>query len=115
MRGGDVSPRLATALASRLYPYRRAFLIFSLAALAILTAALFLVRTAVASNIVFAAFGPFVLIPWGLLCLCSGFGPGSKISRRFGRVGTVLSWYGSLFLSLWFVLAFAWPFMVLLD
>jgi hypothetical protein len=112
---GFVSPRIAAALAARIVPYGKALLILSLTSLVVLAGALFLVRTKLASDFVFAAFGPLVLIPWGFVCLAQSFGPGSKFSRRSDRfINRALAWYAALFLLFWLALACAWPFVVLL-
>lgn len=110
-----MTPRFAAALASRLYPHRNALLISALAALAVLSIAFFLVRSRLASNLVTAAFGPFVFVPWILMCLCTWFGPGRNLDRRPASVAAnVWRWYGAVALALFFVVACAWPFMVLL-
>ena len=110
-----MSPRAATLLATRLYPYRRAFLIVSLTGIALLGAAFFLVRTAFAANLVSAAFGPFVFVPWTLMCLCAGFGPGGKLREPADSVAkNAWRWYIALYLAVFFILACAWPFLVFL-
>ena len=111
-----MSPRTAVLIATRLHPYRRAFLIVSLLGIALLGGALFLVRSAFAANLVMAAFGPFVFLPWVLMCLSTGFGPGATLRESSDSVvRKAWRWYAALFIGLFLIVACAWPFVVLMS
>ena len=115
-----MTPSMASTLASRLFAYRWWFLGASLTSLSV-AFLLLMLRPSVASLIV-PLFGPFVVVPWGLLCACTWFHPERGNMRptsafmlrlpHFVRVA--LRWYASLFLGLFFVVGLVvWPAIAL--
>jgi len=111
-----MSLQLASKLAARLSPYRWLFLAVALGSFIVLVAVLFLSRSSEASNLSFAAMGPFVIVPWGLLCLCTWFGPNARFNVASGSASTVrgaLSWYAELLLVVFIAGGVVWPFLVL--
>jgi hypothetical protein len=113
-----MSPLLASKLGGKLHPYRRLFLALSLGSLAVLTAVFLLSHRGVISNLAFAAMGPLVIVPWGLLCLGASFGPASGFNVRNGNVSMarrILSWYAALLFSVFVIGGFIWPFLVIFE
>ena len=109
-----MNPQFASALADRLHGYRRFFLAFALIAFVALAAALFLSRDALTASLASAAMGPLAFFPWGLLCLCSWFGPDGRHRAPYsGSLQRAFSWYAAIFLTVFLFIAAAWPFLVL--
>lgn len=116
-----MTPSMASALALRLFAYRWWFLAMSLVSFA-LAFMLLMLRPSFAPLIV-PLFGPFVVLPWGLLCACTWFHPERGNMRAtsgfvFGRLPSFMQvairWYASLFLGLFFVVGLVvWPVLAL--
>jgi hypothetical protein len=104
-----MSPQFASALAAKWYPHRKWFLAVALVAFVLLGAIFVLGHSALASQRAFAALGPFVFVPWSLLCLCSWFSPAGRLQAFPGS----LRWFASLSLSAFFALSLVWPAFVL--
>ena len=104
-----MSPQFAVALAAKWYMHRKWFLAVALGAFVLLSATFVLGQSAVATQFAFAAFGPFVFVPWSLLCLCSWFGPAGRLQAFPG----FLRWFASLSLGVFFCLSLVWPALVL--
>jgi len=104
-----MSSEFARALAAKWYARRKLFLVIASGAFVLLAAVFVLGRSALASQLAFAALGPLVFLPWSLLCLCSWFGPAGRL-KAFPNL---LRWYASLSLSAFFLLSLAWPLFVL--
>lgn len=112
-----MTPRLATRIATRWFPYRWWFLALSLLGMA----ALFVVSTFGSAGTVAVAAtlaGPVIFLPWAVLCTCIWFHPERGHLQPgkglFGKLPNVVQrvfrWYASLFLGAFvFVGLVVWP------
>ena len=110
-------PAFFTAVADRFFDRRWWLLAASALAIAVAVAAL-LIATPRGARVAIALMGPFITLPWGLLCACTWFDPQrgklQPTSKYFGRlppfIQTGVRWYAALFLSFFLVVgAILWP------
>jgi hypothetical protein len=105
-----MSPSFLTRLAVRLFARRWWFLAVSLFGMALLFAA-FSSGSVKAAAVAGTLAGPFIFVPWALLCACVWFHPergnlqpGSKLIGKLpNAIQLGVRWYASLFLALFFV------------
>lgn len=112
-----MSPSFFTYVATRLFARRWWFLVIALLGMALLFAA-FSYGSAQAAAVAGTLAGPFIFVPWALLCACVWFHPergnlrpsSSLISKLPRTLQVGVRWYASLFLALFVVVgAVVWP------
>ncbi|MES3025769.1 MAG: hypothetical protein V4857_29675 [Pseudomonadota bacterium] len=112
-----MSPSFFTRQAERFFPRRWAFLAVSVAGMALVFAAVSTgsAKLAAAAGVI---AGPFIFVPWALLCMCVWFHPVrgnlQPSSRLIGRLPSAVQfgirWYASLVLAMFVIVgAVVWP------
>lgn len=96
-----------TVQAEKLFPKRWWFLGVSVVGMAAIF--LFLNSGITKSILPVALFMPFIVVPWGLLCMCTWFHPtqgklyvGSITSKLPVVIQSAIRWYSAIFLVLFF-------------
>jgi hypothetical protein len=112
-----MSPTFFAKVASRLFEHR--WWLLAMSALGIAAAfSTFSLGSPGAAVVVGTLAGPFIAVPWGLLCACIWFHPQrgnlQPNSKLVGKLPPVLQsgvrWYAALFLSFFLVVsALVWP------
>jgi hypothetical protein len=103
-------PSLATTLAVRAWPWRAHTLLVSVLVIGLAAATTF-ATVQWPARLAFTLIGPVVGLSWSLLCVASWFHPTNgalaPAARVFGRLPSwlqsILRWYASVFLALFFV------------
>jgi len=100
-------PLFFTSQAEKLFPKRWWFLCISILGMGVIF--LFLNAGITKSMLPVAFFVPFVVVPWGLLCMCIWFHPvqgklygGFITSKLPAFIQSAIRWYAAMFLVLFF-------------